>query len=249
MFTYKWTPGQCGCGLADTDTDSDGVADCQDNCVNIANPGQGDCDFDFIGDACEIAGGEPDCNGNGVPDSCDLGSGASVDQNGNGIPDECEAAGSPYCFGDGTGASCPCANSGAPGHGCANSIGQSAVVVALGTTTPDTVVLLATGELPTALTIFLQGNASIAPTPYGDGLRCVGGALKRLYSRSASGGAVQAPQAGDPSITARSAALGDPISSGSTRFYMTYYRDANPAFCPNPPGNTFNSSNSLSIGW
>jgi hypothetical protein len=60
---------------------------------------------------------------------------------------------------------------------------------------------------------------------------------------------VQAPLAGDQSISARSAALGDPISSGSTRFYMTYYRDANPAFCPNPPGNTFNSSNSLSIGW
>ena len=84
---------------------------------------------------------------------------------------------------------------------------------------------------------------------YGDGLRCVGGALKRLYSRSASGGAAQAPQGGDPSITARSAALGDPIAPGSSRYYMTYYRDANPGFCPNPPGNTFNASNSLSILW
>jgi hypothetical protein len=246
---FKTAPGQCGCGLPDLDGDGDGVADCLDNCTTVPNPGQEDCDFDFEGDACEIAAGAPDCNANGVPDPCDIGAGTSLDQNGNGVPDECESPGVPYCFGDGTGAACPCGNSGAPGHGCANSIGASAVAVAFGTTSPDTVVLSATGELPTALTIFLQGNASIAPAPYGDGLRCVGGALKRLYSRSASGGAAQAPQGGDPSITARSAALGDPIAPGSSRYYMTYYRDANPGFCPNPPGNTFNASNSLSILW
>jgi len=32
----------------------------------------------------------PDCNGNGVPDACDLAQGTSDDKNGNGIPDECE---------------------------------------------------------------------------------------------------------------------------------------------------------------
>ena len=32
-----------------------------------------------------------DCNGNGIPDSCDIASGNSRDVNANGIPDECEA--------------------------------------------------------------------------------------------------------------------------------------------------------------
>ncbi len=34
---------------------------------------------------------ELDCNGNGIPDSCDIASGNSRDANANGIPDECEA--------------------------------------------------------------------------------------------------------------------------------------------------------------
>jgi len=37
-----------------------------------------------------------DCNGNGVPDSCDIASGESHDVNANGVPDECEAT----CAGD-----------------------------------------------------------------------------------------------------------------------------------------------------
>ncbi|MGA1058610.1 MAG: right-handed parallel beta-helix repeat-containing protein, partial [Phycisphaerales bacterium] len=36
---------------------------------------------------------EQDCNGNGVPDSCDIGSGSSADLDANGIPDECELPG------------------------------------------------------------------------------------------------------------------------------------------------------------
>ncbi|HEV8113894.1 MAG TPA: S8 family serine peptidase [Planctomycetota bacterium] len=245
----KIAPGICGCGIPDTDTDGDTIPDCIDNCITIPNPGQADCDSDGEGDVCAIAGGAPDCNGNGIPDSCDIASGTTPDQNGNGIPDVCEQVGVPYCFGDGSGAACPCGNTGAPGHGCANSVGQSAQLSAAGTTSPDTIVLSASGELPTALTIFVQGPATIAPAIFGDGLRCVGGSLKRLYAKSASGGVVYAPHAGDPSITARSAALGDPIASGDTRYYMTYYRDPSPSFCPTPPGGTFNASNALSIVW
>ena len=44
-----------------------------------------------------------DCNGNGIPDECDLASGTSADCNGNNIPDGCEiAAGStPDCNSNG----------------------------------------------------------------------------------------------------------------------------------------------------
>ena len=40
--------------------------------------------------------GTLDCNGNGIPDACDIANGSSSDDNGNGIPDECEGG----CSGD-----------------------------------------------------------------------------------------------------------------------------------------------------
>ena len=159
-------------------------------------------------------------------------------------------AGVPQCYGDSGGATCPCGNQGQSGTGCSNSIGPTgAVLYTTGAVSPDTVVLNAYGELSTSLTIFLQGNAIVAPTAFGDGLRCAGGILKRLYVKSASGGAASAPGAGDPSITARSAALGDSIAAGERRYYQTYYRDSNPNFCPAPQGNTFNSSHVVKIVW
>jgi hypothetical protein len=84
---------------------------------------------------------------------------------------------------------------------------------------------------------------------YGDGLRCVTGILKRLYTKQASGGVVTAPGVGDPSITTRSASVGDPIAPGSTRYYMTYFRDPSTTFCPATAGNTFNSTNGQIIVW
>lgn len=160
------------------------------------------------------------------------------------------AIGTAFCLGDGTGAACPCANSGAPGHGCENSATTGgALLVATGHNNPDNVVLIATGEKPTATTIFLSGNASVGPFIFGDGLRCVGGSLKRLASKNATGGAVAYPEGPELSITARSAALGAPIVPGTHRFYMTYYRDPDANFCPTPPGGTFNGSNAVDILW
>ncbi len=160
------------------------------------------------------------------------------------------SAGVPFCFGDGSAVPCPCANSGAAGHGCENSIGTGgAVLAASGTTSPDTILLTSSGELPSALTVFLQGTTTVGPFVYGDGLRCTGGALKRLYSKNAVGGVAAAPQGVEPSITARSAAKGDPLYPGFTRRYQTYYRDPNPSFCPSPTGSTFNASNGVSIVW
>src|SRR4029077_13293255 len=121
-----------------------------------------------------------------------------------------------------------------------------AVLTAVGSVSPDTVVFTASGELPTALSIVLQGTTS-SPNGlvFGDGLRCVGGTLKRLYVKSAVGGTITAPAGGDLSVTARSAALGDVIPPGATRYFQTYYRDANPTFCASPPGDTFNVTDGL----
>lgn len=53
----------------------------------------GDCNGNGVPDDCDIGDGiEEDCNGNGVPDSCDVANGSSADCNGNGFPDECETA-------------------------------------------------------------------------------------------------------------------------------------------------------------
>ncbi|MBT4584912.1 MAG: hypothetical protein HOC93_07525 [Phycisphaerae bacterium] len=87
---------------AGSDTDGDGWEDDEDNCPDISNPGQEDCDGDGIGDVCDDDvdcnnNGTPDacedfddCNENGVPDDCDLADGTLHDDNANGLPDECE---------------------------------------------------------------------------------------------------------------------------------------------------------------
>jgi hypothetical protein len=157
------------------------------------------------------------------------------------------------CFGDGTGSvPCPCGNEGAGGHGCENS-GSTGGAIQTFSGTPsvsdDTLVLTSAGERPTSLSIFLQGLQEIAPTPFGDGLRCVGTSLKRLYTKNAVGGVVVAPSGAEPSVTARSAALGSPIAADDVRWYQVYYRDPSAVFCPSPPGNTFNISNGLRIQW
>jgi hypothetical protein len=155
------------------------------------------------------------------------------------------AIGTAFCLGDGSGPACPCANNGAAGHGCDNSsLTGGAILTASGHNSPDNVVLIASNSKPTALHVFFTGSSMVGPFMYGDGLRCVG-SLKRLASKNATGGAVAYPEGAELSITARSAALGIPITPGQHRFYFAAYRDP-VAFCT---ANTFNSSNAVDILW
>jgi hypothetical protein len=98
--------------------------------------------------------------------------------------------------------------------------------------------------------VFLQGD-QLNPhgVVFGDGVRCVAGSLTRLYVRSASGGTASAPGPGDPAISARSAALGDPIAPGTQRGYQVYYRDPNLGFCPAPQGDSWNVSSGVIVQW
>ena len=210
---------------------------------------------DALGDVFRIDPGTiVDCNQNGLHDSCDIAKGTSHDWNADGVPDECQTTGVPSCFGDGsTSSGCPCANLGAPGHGCENSAGTGgARLDGYGDPSADSVVLASSGELPHALTIFLQGDVlNPAGVSFGDGVRCAAGTLKRLYVKNASVGVARAPMSGDLSITAQSTLLGDPILplSGQVRYYQAYYRDPSLAFCPAPAGNNWNVSGLLAITW
>jgi hypothetical protein len=163
----------------------------------------------------------------------------------------CTVAIEGMCFGDGSLRHCPCANDGLGGHGCENSASSGgARLVAAGSTNPDTLQLQSSGEIANALTVFLQGDQLLhAGVNFGDGLRCAGGNLKRLYTRFATGGTVLVPQVSDPSVSARSAALGDPLTTGATRFYQVYYRDPSASYCPQPLGNDWNSTNAVRVVW
>lgn len=69
-----------------------------------AGEGAPDCNGNGVPDACEIASGAlADCNGNGVPDACEIASGALADCDRNGIPDDCDIAGNPSLDTNGNG--------------------------------------------------------------------------------------------------------------------------------------------------
>jgi len=148
---------------------------------------------------------------------------------------------------------CPCANPPSVlGRGCDNSAGTGgALMTAAGTPSlgADTLVFTTGGERATALSLVLQGPVSLSGgTDFGQGVRCMAGTLKRLYSKTASGGSITAPQGGDPTVSARSAALGDPISAGQSRFYMTYYRDPN-VLGGCPASSTINATQTGRVVW
>ena len=80
----------------------------------------------------------------------------------------------------------------------------------------------------------------------GDGVLCLGGQITRLYLKTAVAGTVHVPEAGDLSISQRSAALGDPLTTGAVRYYQVWYRDGGAGFCT--PG-VSNITNGLRVVW
>jgi Tol biopolymer transport system component len=148
---------------------------------------------------------------------------------------------------------CPCANAPAgAGRGCDNSsFSGGAALTASGVAylAADSLVFTTSGETPVAPSILLQGDGLVpSGAVFGQGVRCAGGGLLRLFTKVAAGGSISAPElgAGDPTVTARSAALGDFIQAGETRYYLVYYRD--PVVlggCPST--STFNATQTGSV--
>ena len=150
---------------------------------------------------------------------------------------------------------CPCGNpAGGADRGCDNSAatGGASLSASGGTyVSSDSLVFTTTGEKPTATSVLLQGTTAVSSgAVYGQGVRCVGGTLKRLFTKTASGGSITAPNfgAGDPTVSARSAAKGNPIAAGQSRWYLVFYRD--PVVLGGcPASSTFNSTQTGRIAW
>ncbi len=126
---------------------------------------------------------------------------------------------------------CPCSNppSGS-GRGCNNSSstgGAALAVSGLNSLATPTLSFTSSGEKPSAGSILIQGTVGSTGLGFGQGVRCTAGVVKRLYFHVASAGTVTLPNLGlgDLDIPTRSAALGNPINPGDTRWYQVYYRD------------------------
>ena len=177
----------------------------------------------------------PDCNSNGIHDMIDITTGFSSDVNGNFVPDECEVIGGPSCFCDATVA--PCVNPYATG-GCANSAGLGAILSASGSgsVTLDNLVMTAIQLPPNKPGLLFSGTTLISPLPFGDGLRCAGGTIKRLTGVLVSDSF--GTMVGGPGL-----ATANSILPGSTRHIQCWYRDAVHLPC----SSKFNTSNVFSV--
>ncbi|MFT7484206.1 MAG: hypothetical protein ACI9F9_000046, partial [Candidatus Paceibacteria bacterium] len=142
--------------------------------------------------------------------------------------------GSPFCSGDGLSIACPCGNTGSTGDGCANTTGFGARLAGSGTTgigADD--MLLTTTQLPANRFGLLFSGPNAIESPFGDGIRCSGGSLKRYaVQNSGAMGTMQQPNI---------ASLGL-VSAGDTRHLQCWYRDPS-----GPCSGGFNVSNAYTV--
>ena len=165
------------------------------------------------------------------------------------------SVGSRYCTGDGHDPrltiACPCGNVGENGRGCASGVDPAGAaldavgsVLADASTGTDSVQLIASGMDFDGTSLFLQASANVhGGTVLGDGVRCVGGVLRRIGVKRNLTGAARYPEPGETSLSRRGNVV---LGSGATRFYQVLYRDSVSGFC-RPLG--LNLTNGLRIVW
>ncbi len=184
-----------------------------------------------------------DCNGNGIEDAVDVAYGYSEDVNDNGVPDECEGSVISFCFCP-TGAA-PCSN-GDASAGCANSTGVGALMEASGSAsvTADDLVLTTTSQPLNQSGLVFMGAGVVGPTPFGDGLRCVGGPFYRFPIRNSGllGGMVEGPGIVAWSLSHFPAS--GQIQPGDSWSFQNWYRDPQ-----GPCSNFFSLSSALRVSF
>jgi len=196
-----------------------------------------DCNGNGIDDAIDLATGtSADCNSNGIPDGCDIASGTSTDVNADGVPDECQVVSTSGCL-CGSGAPAPCGNF-YSFAGCMNSTGVGAACTATGTSSVinDDMTLLASPIVPGQFGVFFMGSATIGPFPFGDGLRCAGGTVRRFSVTAAD---ASGTLSFGPGVVGTFPTLLVPFS---TWHFQGWYRDPG-----GPCGSSFNLTDRLTV--
>lgn len=140
-------------------------------------------------------------------------------------------------------AGCPCNNPGAPSNGCANSanaLGGNLAASGVASIANDTLELVGSG-MTNSTALYFQGTSfAHAQIPFGDGLRCVTGNVRRLGTRQNVGGASTNPGVGGAPIS-----VSGQVTQPGLRAYQVYYRDAQ-SYCTSA---TFNATSGLAILW
>jgi hypothetical protein len=127
----------------------------------------------------------------------------------------------------------PCSNPGGPNEGCANSTGAGSTLTSSGRAEVGASTLrLHANNLPNGPSLFFQGDNFFNPTPFYDGLRCVGGSLVRIQLVIANGALA------DTNI------VPGPPTPG-TKYYQCWYRDVNHLPC----NQKANLSNAIGLTW
>jgi len=154
----------------------------------------------------------------------------------------------PYCFGDGSGTSCPCGNDNdgsVPEAGCANgqyASGAQLTGTGAASLSSDTLVLHGAYTENNQFGLYFQADNDLSPgTVWGDGLRCAGGALKRLGTRISDGSGYSDTSGLAYTISSKAGN----IAPGDTKYYQLWYR--NPL--NSPCASDFNTSNGLAVVW
>jgi len=148
-----------------------------------------------------------------------------------------------YCSGDGSAGLCPCGNPGGTGRGCAN--GASAIGARLSSTgstsiAADDLAMSCVGLVPNQPGLYFRGVNAVnggAGTPFGDGLRCAGGGVRRLQVRFAD-------STGSSSMTIPIGAA-SLAQAGDQHYFQCWYRDP----VTSPCGAGFNLTNGLAVTW
>ena len=145
--------------------------------------------------------------------------------------------GTSFCFGDGLGTACPCWNDDplGPGGGCASSVGEGAVLALGGSASvSQNQLVVSAWSVPDGIVALFAGTTAHAGgsgTPFGDGLRCVGGALQNLGTAPPGLPRLWTPDFG---------ALG--WTAGSTVTLQALYRDPS-----GPCGTTLNTTGAYEL--